>query len=125
MLLRHVKQEFKKKKDSPGAKEASKQLGVSLQSFYKYARGEDLPRMEVLKRAYELWGIKWPMMDAADFLETQKVHSAEQLAFSFLNAVQEADVEIIKVELKNKGILQVRLKIHLPDSRVKAPPAPA
>jgi predicted DNA-binding transcriptional regulator AlpA len=125
MLLRHVAQEFKKIKKSLGAKKAAIKLGVSLASFYKYVRGQDLPRMEVLGRAHELWGINWPMMDAADFLQTHKVRSAEQLAFSFLEAVREADVEIVKVDLKRNGILQVKLKIHLPDSRVKSAPVPA
>jgi predicted DNA-binding transcriptional regulator AlpA len=119
LLMQHVARAFAEKKKRLGARKAAKQLGVSLASFYKYVAEEDLPRMAVLSKAQKLWGIKWPMMDPSEILRLRKVRSVEQLAFSFLEAVREADVEIVKIDLTRKGILQVKLKIYLPDSRVK------
>lgn len=125
VLMAEVSKVFSQKLGELGARKAAKMLEVSLASFYKYIAKDNLPRMEVLGRAHKIWGVKWPMMDTSDFLRTRRVRSAEQLAFSFIQAVQEADVEIVKVDLKRNGILQVKLKIHLPDSRAKALPAPA
>jgi hypothetical protein len=44
-----------KRKEKGGAKRAAKELGISLASFYKYASGDDLPRMEVLRAAQTKW----------------------------------------------------------------------
>src|SRR6267143_1861355 len=46
LLMKQVAEEFTKRRESLGAKEAAKQLGVSVPSFYNYAAGTDLPRVE-------------------------------------------------------------------------------
>jgi hypothetical protein len=112
LLMAHVAQEFSKKKRKLGAKQAARELNVSLASFYNYAGGKDLPRMEVLRDAQQKWGIKWPLIDPSEILRTRKVRSVEQYAFAFLEAVRAEDVEVVKVGPPREGILQVTLKIH-------------
>jgi hypothetical protein len=90
-----------------------------LASFYNYVAGKDLPRTEVLRRASIKWGIKWPMLDFSEFMRTQKVRSPEQLAMSFIDAVREGNVEIIKVEQVGQSQLQVKLRIHFEPLRLK------
>lgn len=111
-LMAQVAEVFTKKKEELGAKRAAKALGIKLPSFYNYAAGTDLPRMEVLMRAHKKWGVRWRHIDPSEFLRTRKVQSAEQLAFSFLEAVREQDVEVVKVGLEGKSILRVALKIR-------------
>jgi len=110
--MAQVADEFKKKKNELGAKKAARQLNVSLASFYNYVAGTDLPRMEVLRDAEEKWGIKWKLIDPSEFLQTRKVRSIEQLAFSFIEAVREEDVEVAEVGPEGKSVLQVTLKIR-------------
>jgi predicted DNA-binding transcriptional regulator AlpA len=117
--MARVAREFTAKKEKLGARKAAEQLQVSLASFYNYVAGTDLPRAEVLKRAYVKWGIKWPMLDLSEMMRTQNVRSPEQLAFSFIDAVREGDVEIITVEQVGKSQLQVKLRIHFQPLRLR------
>ncbi len=65
---------FTKKKKELGAKHAARELNVSLGSFYNYAAGKDLPRMEVLRDAQQKWDTKWPWIDPSEiFLQTPLV----------------------------------------------------
>jgi hypothetical protein len=112
-VIRHVKEKFQAKKDELGAKRAAADLDVSLKSFYKYLRGENIPDIEVLRRAKREWDIKWPkLMDPSDILPTDRARTAEQYVFSFLDSVQKGDVEIVDIGPKGYRSLQVTLKIR-------------
>jgi len=114
-LLKQVAEVFSKKKAEPGgAREAAKQLGVCLSSFYKYAAGINVPDMDVLRAAKEKWGVRWKYLDPSEVVRTSKVPSAEQLVLSFLSAVREEDIKIIEVTPEGRGILQISLKIRFP-----------
>jgi hypothetical protein len=62
--MAQVAKMFKEKRDAKLAKSVSSELGICLASFYKYARGEDLPRPEVLRAAKERWGVAWDLIDS-------------------------------------------------------------
>jgi predicted DNA-binding transcriptional regulator AlpA len=110
--MAQVASEFGKKKDDLGVRQAAKELGVSLPSFYNYVAGTDLPRMEVLRKAYKKWGIRWIHIDSSQFVSTMKLASAEQYAIPFLDAVQEKDVKVSKIEREGANVLRVALKIR-------------
>ena len=98
-----------------GAKKAAKDLGISLASFYKYASGGDLPRMEVLRDAQQKWpGVKWDLIDVSQITKKKKITSPEQYVLSFLQEVSTEDVEIGKIGPKGERILQVLLNIRFP-----------
>jgi hypothetical protein len=104
-----------KKNEKGGAKKASKELGISLASFYKYAAGDDLPRIEVLRAAQEKWkGVKWELIDVSQMAERKEVSSPEQYVLSFLQEVRTEDVEIARIGPKGERVLQVLLNIRFP-----------
>lgn len=111
-LMAFVADVFAKKKKELGAKQAARELNVSLASFYNYAAGTDLPRMEVLRDAQQKWGVKWPLIDPSEILRTQKIQSPEQYTFSFLEGVREEDVEVVEVGPEGRSVLHVMLKIR-------------
>ena len=114
--MAQVAQVFKRKtEEKGGAKKAAKELGISLASFYKYAAGEDLPRMEVLRDAQEKWkGVKWDLIDVSQITQKKKLVSPEQYVLSFLQEVRTKDVEIAKIGPKGERVLQVLLNIRFP-----------
>jgi hypothetical protein len=98
-----------------GAKKAAKDLGISLASFYKYAAGSDLPRMEVLRDAQSLWKeVKWDLIDVSEITTRKKIASPEQYVLSFLQEVREENVEIARIGPKGERTLQVLLNIRFP-----------
>jgi hypothetical protein len=103
-----------RKKEKGGAKRTAKELGISLASFYKYAAGDDLPRMEVLRAAQQQWGVKWDLIDVSQIVERKEVVSPEQYVLSFLQEVRTEDVEIAKIGPKGERVLQVLLNIRFP-----------
>jgi hypothetical protein len=111
-LMRQVASEFSQMKNKLGATRASKDLGVSVPSFYNYLAGTDLPRMEVLRRAHKKWRIKWKHIDPSSFVETTKLDSPEQYVLPFLDAVQEKDVRVAKIEREGEDILCVSFNIR-------------
>jgi hypothetical protein len=112
-VIAQVKEAFgKKKKELGGAKQAANDLEISQASFYNYVNGKTLPDMGVLKKASEKWGIKWKYIDTSEILPKLRVHTPEQYVFSFLHAVQEKDVEIVRIGPKGHDALQVTLKIR-------------
>jgi hypothetical protein len=113
-LLTQVKEAFILRKGQIGAKQAAKELNVSLASFYNYVAGTDLPRMEVLKAAQEKWGTKWKLLDPSEIVLSRKADSPEQYVFSFLKDLCARDVEVTKVGPKGESALQVTLKIRFP-----------
>ncbi len=114
LLLKQVAEVFQEKKRELGAKGAAQELNVCLASFYNYAAGTDLPRMEVLRDAQEKWGIKWKLIDPAEILRTQKMQSPEQIVFSFLKALREEDVEVARIKPEGQSLLSVTFKIRFP-----------
>ena len=113
-LLQQVAEVFKKKKQELGAKRAAKELNICVASFYNYAAGTDLPRMEVLRDAQVKWGVKWKLVDPSEVLRLREVHSPEQYVLSFLDALREEDVEVAKIGPEGKNALKVTLKIRFP-----------
>ena len=102
-----------KKEEKGGARKAAEELGISLASFYKYAAGEDLPRMEVLRDAQLRWkGVKWDLIDVSEITKKKKIESPEQYVLSFLQEVHEEDVEIVKIGPKGERVLQVLINIR-------------
>jgi predicted RecB family nuclease len=102
-----------RKEEKGGARKAASDLGISLASFYKYAAGQDLPRMEVLKDAQEKWeGVKWDLIDVSQIVKKKKIASPEQYVLSFLQEVRTEDVEIAKIGPTGDRVLQVLLNIR-------------
>jgi hypothetical protein len=114
MLLKQVSEAFRAKKDELGAARAAKELDVCLSSFYKYLKKENVPDMDVLRAATEKWNIKWKHLDPSEVLRPRNVETAEQLVFSFLNAMTEEDIEVVEVGPDGRSVLQVVLKIRIP-----------
>jgi hypothetical protein len=113
LLMSQVKVEFKKKKDElRSVKRAAKELGVKPSSFYKYLKGRTVPDMQVLKNATENWGIQWKYLDPSEILPKRKVRSPKQFVLAFLDALQEDDIEVVKVGPKGLNVLQVTLNIR-------------
>jgi hypothetical protein len=110
-LMKQVADVFAQRKHHPGAKAAAKELDISLASFYKYANGTDLPRMEVLKAAQEKWGITWELLDPSEILKNRKLTSAKQLPLP-LDCIRPEDVEIIRIGPKKSNVLRVTLSIR-------------
>jgi hypothetical protein len=112
LLMKQVAAEFTRKKREIGsAKRAAKELGVKLKSFYKYAAGTNLPRVEVLRTANIKWGIKWDLIDTSALFRTAKPISAEQLLLPLIRSVREEDVEVIEVVPAGDSCLRVMLRI--------------
>jgi len=112
LLMKQVAEEFTKQKKKLGAKEAARQLGVSVPSFYNYAVGSDLPRIEVLRTAHKKWKIDWDLIDASTLLKTTNPISAEQLLLPLIRSVREEDVEVIEVVTGKDSSLRVMLRIR-------------
>lgn len=113
-LLRQVKKVFSEKRDKKLVKAVMDELKICRASFYKYARGEDLPRMEVLRAAKEKWKVDWELIDVSQITETKPIESPEQYVLSFLQEVRNEDVQITKIGPKGERVLQVTLNIRFP-----------
>ncbi len=124
LLMKQIAEEFTKRKKDVGAREAARQLGVSLASFYNYAAGTDLPRIEVLRAAHKKWNIKWDLIDTSTLLKATKPITAEQLLLPLIRSVREEDVEVIEVTSGNDSSLRVMLKIRFA-SEESSPPIKA
>lgn len=118
LLLKQVASAFSQKKEELGSvRRAAKELQVCVSSFYKYMAGQNVPDMDVLRRATEKWGIKWKYLDPSEVLRPLKMKSTEQLVFSFLNSMDEEDIEVVEVGPDSANVLQVILKIRIPSSQ--------
>lgn len=112
-LLKQVAKVFSNKWEELGtATKAAKELGVNPKSFYKYAKGEDLPRVEVLMAAQERWKIKWDLMGSSVLFRRPKPKASEQLLLPLIQSVREEDVEVIEVVTGSDSSLRVKLKIR-------------
>lgn len=113
-LLAQVARVFTDKKDKKLVKAVMDELGICRASFYKYARGEDLPRMEVLRAAKEKWKVDWELIDVTRITEKKPIESPEQYVLSFLQEIRNEDVQVTKIGPKGEKILQVTLNIRFP-----------
>jgi hypothetical protein len=112
-LLQQVAAVFTKKWVELGtATKAAKELGVNPKSFYKYAHGDDLPRVEVLMAAQEKWKIKWDLEGSSVQFRKVKPRVSEQLLLPLIQSVREEDVEVIEVVTGSDSSLRVKLKIR-------------
>gem|GEM_PF-1498296 len=113
LLMKQVAAEFTKKwKELGSGREAAKELGVNPKSFYNYAHGTDLPRVEVLRAAHKKWGIEWNLIDTSVLFRAARPISAEQLVLPLIRSVREEDVEVIEVATASDSSLRVMLKIR-------------
>jgi len=111
--MKQVAEVFTKKWQELGtAKKAAKVLGVNPKSFYNYAHGTDLPRIEVLRSANQKWGIKWNLMDASVLFKRLNLKTQEQLLLPLIHAVREEDVEVVEVVTGSDSCLRVKLEIR-------------
>jgi hypothetical protein len=110
-LMKQVAAVFTKKKKDPGAAIAARELNVSLASFYNYANGVDLPRLEILKAAQEKWSIEWELLDPSAILKARKLNRAEQLPLP-LDSIRAEDVKVVKIGPMKSNILSVTLNIR-------------
>jgi hypothetical protein len=51
-------------------------------------------------------------LDPSEVLPKQKVRSPKQFVFAFLDALQEQDIEVVKVGARGQNVLQVTLNIR-------------
>lgn len=123
-LLKQVKDVFFKKWKKFGtATEAAKDLGINPKSFYKYAHGDDLPRIEVLRAAQRKWNIKWKFFDQSSLFRNAKPTVPEQLLLPLIQSVRQEDIEI-EILPGTESTLQVRLKINFSmESSAKGKPS--
>ena len=111
-LMKQVAEVFSAKKRKPwGARAAAKELGISLASFYNYANGTDLPRLEVLKRAHKKWKVDWILIDMSTLVRVREYERFKQLPLP-LEELSEKDVTVTKIDCVGKNVLRVSLKIH-------------
>src|SRR5215467_13180339 len=109
-LLKQVKEVFSKKWEEFGtAAKAAKDLGINPKSFYKYAHGEDLPRIEVLRAAQRKWkGVSWKFFDQSTLFRNAKPITPEQLVLPLIQSIKQEDIEI-EILPGTESSLQVRL----------------
>lgn len=112
-VINQVKQRFGEKMVELGARNAAAEIGVGLASFYNYINGKTVPDIDVLRRAKEVWNIKWPkLMDPSAVLPRGRLRTPEQYVMSFLDALEKDDVQVVKIGPKGYKTLQVTLNIR-------------
>jgi len=112
-LMKQVADEFMKKwREFGTVMKAARALGINPKSFYKYAHGTDLPRVEVLLAAHQKWGIEWDLIDTSVLFRRLKPSTQEQLVLPLIQSVREEDVEVIEVVTGSDSCLSVKLKIR-------------
>jgi hypothetical protein len=125
-LMKQVAEVFSQRwKELGTATKAAKELGINPKSFYKYASGDDLPRIEVLRAAQDKWKVKWKLnlMPIALFRKV-KPKLPEQLLLPLIQSVREEDIEVVEVVTGADSSLRVKLKIHFsvgPQTKIKTP----
>jgi hypothetical protein len=114
-LISQVAKVFSAKmEEKGGAKRTVQELGISLASFYKYAAGDDLPRIEILRAVKEKWGVEWDLIDVSQLAEKKEVSVPEQYVFAFLKEIRPEDVQVAKIGPKGERMLQLLLNIRIP-----------
>jgi hypothetical protein len=112
-LLKQVADVFSEKwKEFGTATRAAKELGINPKSFYKYAHGEDLPRIEVLRAAQRKWkDVRWKFFDPSTLFGNAKPVVPQQLLLPLIQSIRQEDIEI-EILPGTESSLQVRLKIN-------------
>jgi hypothetical protein len=112
-LLKQVADVFSEKwREFGSATKAAKDLGINPKSFYKYAHGEDLPRIEVLRAAQRKWkNVRWKFFDQSTLFKNAKPVVPEQLVLPLIQSIRQEDIEI-EILPGTESSLQVRLKIN-------------
>ncbi len=111
--MKQVADEFTKKWRKFGTvTKAARALGINPKSFYKYAHGTDLPRVEVLLAAHQKWGIEWDLIDTSVLFRRLKPSTQEQLVLPLIQSIREEDIEVIEVVSGSDSCLSVKLKIR-------------
>ena len=124
-LLKQVAEVFSEKwKEFGTATRAAKDLGINPKSFYKYAHGEDLPRIEVLRAAQRKWkNVRWKFFDQSTLFRNAKPVVPQQLLLPLIQSVRQEDIEI-EILPGTESSLQVRLKINFStESSAKGKPS--
>jgi transcriptional regulator with XRE-family HTH domain len=101
------------------AEDAARKLGVSRASFYKYLRKEDLPRLEVLRRANHLWGKEFTYAGFAldnEFFENLAKEPGppkeEQIPLPFIEGLRNEDIKILEVIPRKPNAVELKLRIQ-------------
>jgi hypothetical protein len=112
-LLRQVAEVFSRRwKELGNGTKAAKELGINPKSFYKYAHGDDLPRIEVLRAAQRKWkDVRWKFFDQSTLFRDAKPKVPEQLLLPLIQSIRQEDIEI-EILPGAESSLQVRLKIN-------------
>ncbi len=114
--MAEVSQKLYKKMEDDGwnAETAAKKLKVSRASFYNYLNQNDLPRFEILKRAHDLWGIKFKYVDFGAQRKSSSPSETDQprqYVLPFIESVRENDIEIIQAKPVKPDTLQLTVNI--------------
>ena len=96
---------------------AARELGVCRASFYNYlkAYNADLPSMEVLKRAHDLWGLNFTNIDfgaPGKSTSPSETEQPRQYVLPFIQSVREQDIEIVKTKSVKPDTLQLIVNIR-------------
>jgi len=93
--------------------EAANQLGVSRASFYNYLAKKDMPRIEILQRAAQIWDLHFEYLEPIISRRALKSSPSQaiQLALPFIKALREEDIQIIKVTPKEPNAVELRVMI--------------
>ena len=99
---------------------AAKVLQISRQALYKYLNAEATPRSVVLSRAFREWGVKFRYKDvefggsALAGPRASKAPAAVQIEiFAATQALEKASFEIVGVQRKKNGMVDLQLRIKL------------
>jgi transcriptional regulator with XRE-family HTH domain len=94
---------------------AARELGVSRASLYNYRNKNDLAGFEVLKRAHDLWDFTFQYVDfavGARRLAPSEEDRPRQYVLSFIQGVQERDVEVVRAKPVKPDTLQLTVNIR-------------
>ena len=105
-------------------KQGAKKLGICRASLYKYLAKSDLPRLEVLQRAHDLWDLEFfygqYSLDREFFRLNKRAFPKKlplQQALPFLDSLHEEDIRVMDVRAKKPNSVEVRIEITFAGDR--------
>lgn len=111
-------------KEKLSVKQGAKKLGVCRASLYKYLAKSDLPRLEVLQRAHDLWRLEFSYgqynLDREFFRLNKRAFpkaQAFQESLPFLETLHEKDIRVMDVKAKKPNSVEVRIEITFSGDR--------